>query len=49
MTQHSNAEHEGGQPKRRRRSRPFPSINFEQSLVLPKAIMEHGVSVKYDV
>ena len=44
MTQHSNAEHEEGRQKRRRRSRPFPSMNFEQSLVLPNAIMEHGVS-----
>lgn len=43
MTQHSNAEHEEERPKRRRRSRPFPSMNFEQSLVLPKAIMEHSV------
>ena len=46
MTQHTNAENEMVRPKRRRRSRPFPSMNFEQSLVLPKAIMELGVDGK---
>ena len=44
MTQHSNAEDEEGRPKRRRRSKPFPSMKFEESLLLPEAIMEHGVS-----
>lgn len=44
MTQHTNAGHEAGRPKRRRRSKLFPLMKFEQSLLLPKAVMEHGVS-----
>ena len=42
MTQHSNAEHEEERPKRRR-LRGLPAMNFEQSLALPKAIMEHSI------
>ena len=44
MTQHTNAEQEKEQQRRRRRSRTFPSMSFEQSLLLLKGILEHGVN-----
>ena len=46
MTQHTSVEKEPTRKKRRRRQLPFPATEFEEALLLPKAIHEHGVGGK---
>ena len=46
MTQENTADTAGGQSQRRGRgpTNPFPAMSFQDSLVLPKGILEHGIN-----
>ena len=50
MTQEITGEQSDGQPRRRGRgpTRPFPSVSFEDALLLPRSILDNGVDGEID-
>ena len=44
MTQQDATEQVAGSNRRRRQTRPFPMSTFEDVIVLPRSILEHGVN-----